>query len=54
MKKINLYLTQKIGKDLSFSYFSSHLAPYKIIIVASPPSSTMISGPFPPGKFKAL
>lgn len=40
------------GKDLDFSYSASHLDPYKIIMVASPPSSTKILGPVPSGHIK--
>lgn len=42
------------GKDLFFSYSSSHFFPYKIIMVASPPSSTKMLGPVPSGQIKAF
>jgi len=41
------------GKVLSLSYYSSNFLPKRIIIVASPPSSTIRSGPFPSGKVSA-
>merc|ERR1719456_1122830 len=37
------------GSDLSFAYFSSNSLPLWMSIVASPPSSTMRSGPSHPG-----
>merc|ERR1719515_598245 len=37
------------GRDLSFAYFSSNSLPLWMSIVASPPSSTMRSGPSHPG-----
>lgn len=42
------------GSYLVYSYFSSHFLPSRIIIVASPPSSTMMFGPKSPGQSKAL
>lgn len=42
------------GSSLVYSYFSSHFFPSKIIIVASPPSSTKMLGPLPSGQTKAL
>ena len=41
------------GKDLSYSYYFSNFYPRSIIIVASPPSSTIRFGPFPFGKVNA-
>ena len=37
------------GKEPSFSYFSSHFLPSWMSMVASPPSSTIKSGPSLPG-----
>jgi len=41
------------GNLPSLSYYSSNFFPSKIIIVASPPSSTMMFGPFPSGHVRA-
>ena len=42
------------GNYLVLSYVFSHSNPFKIIIVASPPSSTIVVGPLPSGHVKAL
>jgi len=42
------------GRVASFSNYFSNLYPSKIIIVASPPSSTMRVGPFPSEKVRAF